>query len=75
MNTPFADVVVVADTLPEEVQAILALTPSLPEHTDWATREQLAAAVADAAAKGLADSWFAFVEQPLKMDANGDVWA
>lgn len=70
-----ADVVIVADVLPEEVQAILALTPGLPEETDWAEREQLAAAVADASAAGLADSWWAFAEQPVNMDANGDVWA
>ena len=70
-----ADVVIVADVLPEEVQAILALTPGLPEHTPWAERAELAAAVAEAGAKGLADSWFAFAEQPLNMDANGDVWA
>ena len=37
--------------------------------------EQLAAAVADASAAGLADSWWAFAEQPVVMDANGDVWA
>lgn len=66
---------VTGDVLPEDVQAILALTPGLPEHTDWAEREELAAAVADAAAIGLADSWWAFAEQPVKMDANGDVWA
>lgn len=66
---------VIGDVLPEEVQAILALTPGLPEETDWAAREELAAAIADTAAKGLVDSWWAFAEQPVNMDANGDVWA
>jgi hypothetical protein len=64
-----------ADVLPDEVVAVLALTPGVNESVPWAEREALAAAVAESAAVGLADSWWAFAEKPLSMDANGDVWA
>lgn len=76
MDTLFADVVIVADAPPvDDEQFVIALTPGVIETTPWAEREALAAAVADASAAGLADSWWAFAEQPLVMDANGDVWA
>lgn len=76
-HSPAGDdlVEVVGDVLPDDVAAVLALTPHAAEDTPWAEREQLAAAVADASAAGLADSWWAFASKPLNMDANGDVWA
>ena len=68
---------VCADVLPDEIAAVLALTPHAAEDTPWAEREQLAAAVADAGAAGLAESygwWFA--EKPVKYEENGDcLWA
>ncbi len=64
------------DTLPDEVAAILALTPHVEETMDWATREKLAAAVADASASALEESFtWCFAEKAYTMDANGDVWA
>ena len=65
-----------ADVLPDEIAAVLALTPGVAAETPWAEREALAAAVSEASAAGLADSWWAFVEKPTKYEDDGDVlWA
>jgi hypothetical protein len=72
----FDDVVIVGDVPPvDDEQFVIALTPGVIETTPWEEREALAAAIAEAGAKGLADSWWAFAEKPVTMDANGDVWA
>jgi hypothetical protein len=69
-------VIVTADTLPDEVAAILALTPHVDETADWATREAEAAAVSAAGADGLAASWGFFVEKRIQYEPDGDVlWA
>lgn len=76
-HSPAPDVIeVTADVLPDDVTAILALTPHAADDTPWAEREALAAAVADASAAGLADSWWAFVAKPVNYEPDGNVlWA
>jgi hypothetical protein len=69
-------VIVTGDALPDEVAAILALTPHVDETADWATREAEAAAVSAAGADGLAASWGFFVEKRIQYEPDGDVlWA
>jgi hypothetical protein len=76
-HSPADDAIVVTgETLPDDVASILALTPHAAEDTPWAEREQLAAAVADAGAVDLAESYWWFAEKPVKYEENGDVlWA
>ncbi len=71
------EVHVAGDTLPDEVAAILALTPHATEDTPWAEREALAAAASEAGAAGLTDSWgWCFAEKPVNYEPDGDVlWA
>jgi len=68
---------VAGDALPDEVAAILALTPQAAEETPWAEREALAAAVSDAGAAGLAESWgWCWADKPLNYEPDGNVlWA
>ena len=68
---------VAADVLPDEVAAILALTPHATDDTPWAEREALAAAVSEAGAAGLTDSWgWCFAEKQINYEPDGDVlWA
>lgn len=65
-----------ADALPDEVAAILALTPHLPEDAAWAEREAAALAANAENAEGLAASWNFFVEKHINYEEDGDVlWA
>lgn len=77
-HSPADDVIVVTgDTLPDDVAAVLALTPHATDDTPWAEREALAAAVSEAGAAGLTDSWgWCFAEKQINYEPDGDVlWA
>lgn len=65
-----------ADVLPDEVVAILALTPHVAEDADWRTREEEAQRLSELAARELTDSWHIYAEKPIKYEDDGDViWA
>lgn len=65
---------VTGDTLPDEIAAILALTPHAADDVPWAEREALAAAVSEAGAVGLAESFsWCFAEKAINYEQNGDV--
>ena len=67
---------VTGDSLPDDVAAILALTPHVDEAADWPAREAEARAVSEAAAEGLSASWEIFVEKKIRYEDDGDVlWA
>ena len=67
---------VAADVLPDEVAAILALTPHLAEDADWREREEEARRLNELAARELTDSWHIYAEKPVKYEDDGDViWA
>ena len=67
---------IIADALPDEVAAVLALTPHVDEAADWPTREAEAHAVNEAAAVGLSASWEIFAEKAIRYEDDGDViWA
>ena len=71
--SPFDLVEVAGDTLPDEVAAILALTPHVAEDVPWAERAEEAAAVNEAGADGLAASWEIFAEKAIRYEEDGDV--
>ena len=62
-----------ADVLPDEVAAILALTPHVADDASWRTREQEAKRLNELAAKEFTDSWQIFVEKPICYEDDGDV--
>ena len=64
---------VTADTLPDDVAAVLALTPHVADDTDWKAREQEAQRMNELAAKEFTDSWDIFVEKPVIYEPDGDV--
>ena len=77
MNIIADDLVeVTGDTLPDEIAAVLALTPHVADDTDWRTREQEAHRLNELAARELTDSWQIFAEKPVIYEPDGDViWA
>lgn len=68
---------VVADTLPDEIVAILALTPHVDETASWQEREAEAVAMNTAAAASMIDlhGW-CFAPKHVNYEPDGDViWA
>lgn len=76
-HSPAEDLVeVVADVLPDDVAAILALTPHVADDATWEEREAAARAASEEGAIGLHASMTFFVEKKLIYEDDGNVlWA